>query len=142
MLRKYRKDPVGFLSVASIDYLNAMTDQSEMLPFVKPQFDEAQRYLHHMQARIPEIINADRKLISQLENETRSKEEIYHFYLPINEECTVIKGKLDLFAMKEIRRMDIQYGNLTGESVSEKEVLEPSTAESGSGNVKAQLTLH
>ena len=78
MLRKYRKNPVGLLSVASIEYLNAMADQSEMLSFVKPQFEEAQRYLRHVQARIPEIINADRKLISQLEKETRSKEEIHH----------------------------------------------------------------
>ena len=112
MLRKYRKDPLDFLSVASIEYLNAMADQSEMLQFVKPQFDEAQRYLHHMQARIPEIIDANRKLISQLEKETRSKEEIYHFYLPINEECAGIKGKLDVFALKQIRRMDIHDGSL------------------------------
>ena len=113
MLRKYRKDPLGLLFVASIEYLNAMADQSGLLQFVKPQFDEAQRYLYHMQARIPEIIDADKKLISQLEKETRSKEEIYHFYLPINEECAGIKGKLDLFALKEIRRMDIHDGHLT-----------------------------
>ena len=113
MLRKYRKDPPGFLATASSEYLTERANASEMLPFVKPQFDEAQWYLHRMQARIPEIINGDRKLFSQLEKETRSKGEIYQFYLPINEECAGIKGELDLFAMKEIRRMDIQYGNLT-----------------------------
>lgn len=111
-LKKYEKDRQGFLAEASIQYLKEMATQSNMLPFVKSQLDEATRYLHHMQARLPEIIEADRKLISQLEKETRSTEEICKFYKPIYEESFVIKGELELFGLNEIRRMDIDCQSL------------------------------
>lgn len=111
-LKKYEKDQRTFLAVASLQYLNAMATKTNMLPFAKLQLDEAQRYLYHMRARLPEIIEADKKLISQLEKETRSSEEICQFYKPIYEESSAIKGELELFGLNEIRRMDIDWRNL------------------------------
>ena len=82
-LRRYEKDRCSLMAERSVDYLNNATNESILKVFVKSQLSEAKLCLKHIEARIPELIHADKMLYNQLRHETRSYKEIQESYQPL-----------------------------------------------------------
>ena len=106
-IRKYEGDKCAFMAEISADYLDKVTNESVLKLFVKDQLKEAKLCLKQIEARIPELIEADKMLCRQLGDESRSKKEIKKVYQPIMDETSDIRGHLAVFAFKEIRAVDI-----------------------------------
>ena len=64
------------------------------------------------QARLPELIEADKLLCKQLCDETRLQREITELYKPIMDEGSHLRGRLAEFGFKEVRATDISADNL------------------------------
>ena len=106
-IKKYERDKCAFMAETAADYLHDVTNESVLKVFVKDQLKEAKLCLKQIEARIPELIEADKMLFTQLLDERRSKEEIKELYQPIMDEASEIRGHLAVFALKEIRAIDI-----------------------------------
>ncbi len=119
-IKKYEKDKCAFMAEMSADFLDDATNEKVLKLFVKDQLKEAKLCLKQIEARIPELIQADKMLCKQLGDETRSQEEIKKLYEPIMNEASDIRGRLAVFGLKEIRSVDI-----TNEELDWKEDLSP-----------------
>ena len=106
-IKKYERDKCAFMAETAADYLHDVTNESVLKVFVKDQLKEAKLCLKQIEARIPELIEADKMLFTQLLDERRSKEEIKELYQPIMDEASEIRGHLAVFAFKEIHAIDI-----------------------------------
>ena len=106
-IKKYERDKCAFMAETAADYLDDATNESVLKVFVKDQLKEAKLSLKQIEARIPELIEADKMFLVQLRDERRSKEEIKELYQPIMAEASDIRGHLAVFALKEIRAIDI-----------------------------------
>ena len=100
-IRQYKADKCGYLAKKSASYLHAA--KGELHIFAKNQLDDAKRCLKQIEARIPEMIKADKMLCDQLVDETRSKEEITDLYQPICDESFRLRGQLAVFGIQEVR---------------------------------------
>ena len=111
-IKKYERDKCAFMAVTAADYLDDVTNESVLKIFVKDQLKEAKVCLKQIEARIPELIEADKMLFLQLGDERRSKKEIQELYQPIMDEASDIRGHLAVFALNEIRTIDISSEEL------------------------------
>ena len=106
-IRKYERDKCAFMAEIAADYLHDVTNESVLKAFVKEQLKEAKLSLKQIEARIPELIEADKMLLVQLRDERRSTKEIQELYEPIMAKASVIRGHLAVFALEYIRAIDI-----------------------------------
>ena len=97
---------------ASAVYLENVIDDKWLKPFVKEQMKEAKIFLKQIEARLPELIEADKMLCKQLCDETRSQREITERYRPIMDEGSHLRGRLAEFGFKEVQATDISADNL------------------------------
>ena len=93
-------------------YLEDMREKKLLKPFVKEQMKEAKVCLQQIEARLPELIEADKMLCNQLRDETRSQQDITERYQPIKDEASHLRGRLAEFGFKEVRATDISADNL------------------------------
>ena len=111
-MRNYEEDKCAFMREASAVYLENVIDDKWLKPFVKEQMKEAKIYLKQIEARLPELIEADKMLCKQLCDETRSQREITERYRPIMDEGSHLRGRLAEFGFKEVGATDISADNL------------------------------
>ena len=111
-MKNYKEDKCAFMREASAAYLQNVTEDKWLKPFVKEQMKEAKIYLKQIEARLPELIEADKLLCKQLCDETRSHREITELYKPIMDEGSDLRGRLAEFGFKEVRATDISADNL------------------------------
>lgn len=105
-LKRFQSDPTLILQKKSRQYIENVATEKALMPFVQVQLEDARLCLEQIQARIPELIEADRALYKQLLDETRSRKKIEESYGPLNSECQLIRGKLAMFAIQEILPLD------------------------------------
>ena len=110
--KNYEEDKCGFMREASARYLEDMREKKMLKPFVKEQMKEAKVCLKQIEARLPELIEADKMLCNQLRDETRSQQDIRKRYQPIMDEGSHLRGRLAEFGFKEVRVTDISGDNL------------------------------
>ena len=108
----YEEDKCAFMREASAVYLERVREDKWLKPFVKEQMKEAKIFLKQIEARLPELIEADKMLCKQLCDETRSQREITERYRPIMDEGSDLRGRLAEFGFKEVRATDISADNL------------------------------
>lgn len=107
-IRKYEKNKCAFMAEASADFLNdVLLDEDALRNFVKGQLKDAKLCLRQIEARIPELIQADLMLCKQLSDETRSKEEIVDLYKPMLDEALNIRGHLSMFVVRDVRTFGV-----------------------------------
>ena len=114
-MKNYEEDKCAFMREASAVYLKNVIDDKWLRPFVKEQMKEAKIFLKQIEARLPELIEADKMLCKQLCDETRTKREITERYRPIMDEGSHLRGRLAEFGFKEVRATDISADNLKWE---------------------------
>ena len=102
-LKLYQADRCVYMTKKSASYLDEASEQVVLQIYVKNQLDEAELCLKQIEARIPELIQADRMLCDQLVDETRSKSEITDLYQPILDEGSRLRGQLAVFGIREVR---------------------------------------
>ena len=111
-IKNYEEDKCDFMRQASAAYLEDMREKKMLKPFVKEQMKEAQVCLKQIEARLPELIEADKMLCNQLRDETRSQQDVRKRYQPIMHEGSHLRGRLAEFGFKEVRATDISADNL------------------------------
>lgn len=110
-MREYERDKCGFMAKTSADYLDDATKESVLKLFVDDQMKEAELCLKKIEDRIPELIEADKMLYKEL-CQVRSQIGIQESYQPIMNQASDIMGRLAVFALKEIRAVDISSEEL------------------------------
>ena len=111
-IKNYEEDKCAFMREASAVYLEDLNDKELLKPFVKEQMKEAKVCLKQIEARLPELIEADKMLCKHLLEERRSQKDITDRYQPIMGEGSLIRGILAEFGFKEVRATDIAADNL------------------------------
>ena len=111
-VQKYKADKCAFMAKLSEDYLAIALDELVLQQFVKEQLQDAKLCLKQIEARIPELLQADKMLCLELIDETRSKKEIQESYEPIMDEGTDLRGKLAVFGFIEVRANEISNEEL------------------------------
>ena len=106
-LKKYEEDKCAFMAKKSANYLDVVKTGLALKTFVKDQMKEANLCLKQIEARIPELIQADKKLYQQLIDETKSQKQMHDLYQPVMVEASDIRGRLALFGIREVGVMDI-----------------------------------
>ena len=106
-LKKYEADKCAFMAKESEEYLDAVNNDFQLRSFVKDQLEDARLCLKQIEARIPELIQADKVLCERLVDETRSKKEIEDLYQPIMDEGSCLRGQLAVFGILDVRANDI-----------------------------------
>ena len=111
-LEKYKRDKCGFMAKASTDYLDDAAKESVLKVFVENQVNEVKLCLEKIEGRIPELIEADKMLCKELGTEKLPHIEIQELYQPIIDEASDIRGHLAVFALNDIRAIDISSQEL------------------------------
>ena len=96
----------------SADFLVSDEGKVILKSFVQKQFKDAALCLKQIEARIPELIQADKMLYEQLIDEKRTQEEIQDLYWPIMNEGSLLRGQLAEFGIKEVCATDISSEEL------------------------------
>ena len=110
--KRYENDKRAFMVETSAGYLDGATEEKVLKSFVEDQLKEAWVCLKQIEARIPELIQADKMLCKQLDDETVSQSEIQELYAPIMDNASAIRGNLAAFGLEEIRVADISSEEL------------------------------
>ena len=137
-IKMYEKDKCAFMRDMSAGYLENVIEEKSLKPFVKEQLKEAEVCLQQIQARLPELIKADRLLCNQLRDETRSKKEITERYQPIMDEGSHLRGQLAVFGFIEVQATHISTKNLTWSERSSSFLGRGASANVYSGKMKTK----
>ena len=87
-IKEYERDKCAFMLKTSANYLRYATKERELKLLVKDQLKEAELCLKQIEARILELIEADKRFYRQLSDERRSNKEIKELYQPIVNEAS------------------------------------------------------
>jgi len=109
---EYERDECAFMARTSADYLDDATKESVLKLFVDDQMKEAELCLKKIEDRIPELIEADKMLCKDLSRVSHLQIKIQEIYQPIMDQASKIMGRLAVFALKEIRAVDISSEEL------------------------------
>ena len=111
-IKKYEDNKCAVMAEISAEYLDEAKEESVLKSFVKDQMKEAKLCLKQIEARLPELIEADKMLCKQLRDETLSQKEIQELYQPIMDEGSRLRGELAVFGIREVRATDISSEDL------------------------------
>ena len=95
----YRKDREGYLTKKSKKFLTSVTKE-KVREFVKEQMHLADAMLQEYVSRIPRILEANRRMASELMHETRSKDEVWRSNLPVFNKCVELQKMLSKFGIQ------------------------------------------
>ena len=101
-LKAFKEDRCAFMTKESAKYLRFVNNSPVLLMFVKEQLREAALCLDRIKARIPELIQADKMLCQQLNDETRGKKQLLDLYQPLLNKASALRGNLAVFGFKEV----------------------------------------
>ena len=111
-IKKYEADKCAFMAKLSAEYLDEANNKVLLQTFVREQLEDAKLCLKQIEARIPELIQADKMLYENLIAETRSQEEIQESYQPIMNESSELRGHLAVFGVTEVCTNEISSEEL------------------------------
>ena len=110
--REYKKDKIGFVAKASKEYLTEASEEQNLRSCVVEQLTECQVLLRQVVARIPELIEAEKMVFQQLEDDSRSQKDIEDFYRPLYDWSLQLRERMAMFFITEVRAMDISCNDL------------------------------
>ena len=114
-LKTYKEDRRAFMKKESAQYLDRANNETDLRVFVNEQLREPKLCLARIKARIPELIQADKMLCEQLNDETRGTKQLLDLYLPILSVASELRGNLAVFGFKEVFGEDISRKKLDWE---------------------------
>ena len=85
----YQDNPCAYLEKRSEKYLKQLPKEF-VLAYAQHQMQNTKNVLSKYGAQIPTLIEADRKLVKQLINETRSQDEVLKVYDPVQKQSVRI----------------------------------------------------
>ncbi|XP_028400622.1 uncharacterized protein LOC114523788 [Dendronephthya gigantea] len=88
-LDAYKKNPLDYLKRRSRKYLERLP-KLHVLQYAQRQMEHTRMVLSKYADQLPILIEADRKLVKQLTNETRSHDDIFKLYDPIQKQSARI----------------------------------------------------
>lgn len=111
-LKSYEEDKCNFMAEDSVYFLNTVITERLLKSFVNIQMEEANLCLKQIEARIPELIQADKKLYEQLVDETHLQGQLKDLYRPIMIEGSFLRSRLALFGLQEVNTVGINRDEL------------------------------
>ena len=89
-LTSYRDHPRDYLERRSKKFFTALTED-DLLKYAQRQMENTSRVLSEYISAIPTLIEADKRIVSQLLSETRSYDELSRQYTPVIEKCVDLR---------------------------------------------------
>ena len=97
---KYRKDQKKYLAERSKTFLSSVTSSKDQVrEFVEEQMHLAHAMLQEYVSRIPKMLEANRRMVSEMMKETRSKDDVWQSNLPIFTKCTELQEEMSKFGI-------------------------------------------
>ena len=90
------------MAILSRCYLDAAVNTRHLKELVQDQLKDLKLLLEQIEARLPELIQADKLLYKQLEADKRTQKEIEQLYKPMWEEGCQHRGQLAVFGLTEV----------------------------------------
>ena len=107
----YRNDCGEYLMKTSKNFLDSVNEDT-VRDFVKEQLRLAKAMLEEYETRIPRILEANKITVLRLRDETRSRDEVWQFNLPVYKKCVQLQRILSKFGIL-IWSETISYKQLT-----------------------------
>ena len=98
-LERYSQDPLSYLKKKCKDFLDSLTEET-VLKYAEKQMEKTINTLWKYASYIPKLIEENRKLVSHLQNETRTKSEIERLYEPIEKNSRRVQEQMTLLGIK------------------------------------------
>ena len=123
-LGNYQENPCEYLEKRSKKYLERLPKEY-VSQYAHRQMENTKKVLSKYGDQIPILIEADRKLVKQLTNETRTKDEILKLYVPIQNSCiqlqkNIIPLGIELFPVT-VNARDLEWKKDSEDSFGEGE---------------------
>ena len=92
-LNSYRDHPRDYLERRSKKFLAVLTEY-DVLKYAERQMENTSRVLSKYISAIPTLIEADKRIVHQLLNETRNYDELSDQYTPVIEKCVDLRKNI------------------------------------------------
>lgn len=98
-IKSYQNDPRDYLEKRSRKYLQQLPKECQ-LHIAQRLMENTKNVLSKYGDQIPKLIEADRKLVTQLTNETRNQDEVLKLYVPILKKSVEMRNKITLLGIE------------------------------------------
>ena len=99
-LEKYRRDQKGYLTKRSKKFLSSVTSSKDQVrEFVNEQMHLVHAMLQEYVSRIPRMLEANKRMVSELMNDTRSKDDAWRSNLSVLYKCMELQGSMCKFGI-------------------------------------------
>ena len=101
-LTEYEKDRKAFMAKKSASYLADATQTNEVKKLVEEMLRGLKDNLVKIEAHLPQLIKADKKLYQHPQAEERSQDALCRVYHPIKDKASKLIGQLVVFGIKNV----------------------------------------
>eukprot|EP00058_Branchiostoma_floridae_P008076 XP_002593564.1 hypothetical protein BRAFLDRAFT_88492 [Branchiostoma floridae] len=112
-LTVYRADKVQYMQQRVATAMQRFSEKENMCQYVRAKLSNAEEFLAKLEKTIPTLIEADRSLVSSLQKEERSNEQLLRTYQPVYKTFRNLQGLLSAFEYQQVRDYDISESNIT-----------------------------
>ncbi|KAI8480946.1 MAP kinase kinase kinase [Branchiostoma belcheri] len=116
-LAVYRADKVQYMQQRVSTAMQRFSEKENMCQYVRAKLRNTADFLVKLEKIIPALIEADRSLVSSLQKEERSNEQLMLTYRPIYKTFMNLQGLLSAFEYQHVRDYDISESNITQSGV-------------------------
>ncbi|KAI8481157.1 MAP kinase kinase kinase [Branchiostoma belcheri] len=116
-LAVYRADKVQYMQQRVSTAMQRFSEKENMCQYVQAKLRNTADFLVKLEKIIPALIEADRSLVSSLQKEERSNEQLMLTYRPIYKTFMNLQGLLSAFEYQHVRDYDISESNITQSGV-------------------------
>ena len=119
LLGEYRKNKTETAAVLTDEILENFLDKNNLGKLIQDQLQAVMKNVDTMIQAIPNLIEADRIMISKLQEERVATEvSLAEEYLPMYQKCLELQGQLDLFYIDKVREYEIKFDDLEWDPAS------------------------
>ncbi|XP_078572721.1 uncharacterized protein LOC144859714 [Branchiostoma floridae x Branchiostoma japonicum] len=111
-MKTYNEDKAGYIKAVTDQIVQELCETKQLEDFVKGCLQKPIECLAKLRSAIPKIQEADKQMIEALANESRSQKVLLRLYTPQYQECNTLQGKLALFNLRRLRRIEYNLDEL------------------------------
>ncbi|XP_019636110.1 PREDICTED: uncharacterized protein LOC109478781 isoform X1 [Branchiostoma belcheri] len=111
-MKTYNENKEGYVRSITDQTIQPLCEGDQLEAFVTECLQRPIECLAKLKSAIPKIQEADKQMIEALENESRSQKELLQLYSPQYQECNALLGKLALFNLRRLRKIEYDLDEL------------------------------
>ncbi len=107
-LQGYMDNPFEFMKKRSTSVLSKVSDLDNVTKYVTQQMEPVREYLDAMRAAVPKLVESNRKLMEDILNDKRTRQEIEDKYLRYETIIPELQEKLAEYGNSHVREYDFK----------------------------------